>query len=302
MAAIDCGTNSTRLLIAEPSGRALVRRMTITRLGQGVDRTQRLAPDAIDRTIDALRGYRRDMDQHRVAGGRQVATSAVRDAVNGHELLTRATETTGLPTELLSGREEGTLSFAGAVADLREVPSVSVVVDIGGGSTELSVGHRPSDVAVVSLDVGCVRLTERHFEHDPPLPDELEQARQDIRQHLVRAGEEVPALGSLPPGTQMIGLAGTVTTLAALDLGLDHHDRDRIHHHWLSLDAVEHWCEVLGSEGVAARRDRPAVASGREDVIHGGALILAELMAWLGLPGCLVSEADILDGLVRSVL
>ena len=175
VAAIDCGTNSTRLLVAAADGTALARVMRITRLGEGVDATRRLWPAGIARTVAVLDEFRRTADNLSVGRARLVATSAVRDAGNGDEFLAAATAATGITAELLSGDEEGRLAYTGATAELPPGPGDDVVVDIGGGSTELVVG-RHGEVGSVSLDIGCVRLTERFFRHDPPRPDELAAA------------------------------------------------------------------------------------------------------------------------------
>lgn len=299
VAALDCGTNSTRLLVAAADGTPLVRLMRITRLGQGVDATRKLDPEAIERTVAVLREFRQVMDERGVVRARLVATSAVRDAVNGDEFLAAASEAAGTEAELLSGLEEGRLAFAGATADLPPGAGDDVVVDIGGGSTEL-VTKGPQGMEAISLDLGCVRLTERHLRHDPPTTSEIEEALGVIDQELHRARTELPTLGRLRPGSRLIGLAGTVSTLASLDLGLAEYDRSLVHHAVLARAAVERWCRVLATEPAAARGQRPGMAPGREDVIVGGALVLREVMALLELSECLVSESDILDGLVMS--
>jgi len=278
LAALDCGTNSTRLLISA-GGVDRVRLMRITRLGQGVDATGKLDPDAISRTLEVLGEYRELMDAQGVVRARLVATSAVRDATNGEEFLTAAAETTGVHAELLSGDEEGALSFAGATASL-DLPRARVVtIDIGGGSTEL-VAADP-DPEAVSLDLGCVRLTERFLHHDPPTDSELEQAAFFVRQEL--------------------GLAGTVSSLGALAQGLSHYDRDRIHHFVLEAGVVRSWCDRLAAQTTTERAQLPGLAAGREDVIVGGVVVLRETMERFGFPTCLVSEADLLDGLVASL-
>ncbi|HUI02524.1 MAG TPA: Ppx/GppA phosphatase family protein [Acidimicrobiales bacterium] len=303
-AAIDCGTNSTRLLVAAPDGSALERRMRITRLGEGVDATRRLSPAAIARTCAVLADYRRAMERHGVRRARMVATSALRDATNGAEFLDAARRATGVEPEVLSGLEEGELSFAGATAGLPGAmagPGPVLVVDIGGGSTELMAGRvgedagTPADLVVRSLDIGCVRVTERYISHDPPPPAELDAARTAVEHQLHRARASMPALD--PDGT-LIGLAGTVSTLAALEHGLAEYRRDRIHHSVLTRSAVVRWLGLLAHEGAAQRRTRPGMEEGRVDVIVAGVLILASVMAIFAKEACLVSEDDILDGLV----
>jgi len=300
VAALDCGTNSTRLLVVDPRGRTLTRLMEITRLGKGVDATHKLDGDAIDRTVAVLRDFRVEMDRFGVDRARLVATSAVRDAVNREEFLRAASDAVGVPAELLSGYEEGRLAYAGATADLAPADGDDVVVDIGGGSTELVVGA-DGDVRAVSLAIGCVRLTERYLLHDPPRSDELGAAVAAVAAELDRATEEVPTLACLPPGSRLLGLAGTVSTLAALDQGLVDYDRDRLHHSVLTRDAVERWCERLAAEPARQRGTRPGMTPGREDVIVGGVLVFREVMIRFGFDNCLVSESDILDGLAASL-
>jgi exopolyphosphatase/guanosine-5'-triphosphate,3'-diphosphate pyrophosphatase len=301
-AALDCGTNSTRLLVTDAKGRPRAREMRITRLGQAVDQTRRLRADSIERTTEALREFRLLMDQEGVRLARLVATSAVRDAVNGDEFLAAASEVSGVEAELLSGEEEGRLSYRGAMADLPPSRWPTVVVDIGGGSTEI-VTSSMAEIESVSLDIGCVRLTERFLPGDPPLAAEVAAATEAIAVQLGRAQREIPLLGQLPVGARLVGLAGTVSTLASLDLGLgSDYDRERVHHSVLTGEAVARWCDILGQERVATRAARPAIPPGREDVIFGGALVLREVMRRLGLDRCIVSESDILDGLVMSIL
>jgi exopolyphosphatase/guanosine-5'-triphosphate,3'-diphosphate pyrophosphatase len=310
VAALDCGTNSTRLLIADGGGRVLEREMRITRLGEGVDATHRLSAEAIGRTVAVLEDYRKMMGDHGVGRARLVATSAARDAANADQFLARAEEATGVAPELLSGPEEGRLSFAGATATLPagDRGGPVLVVDIGGGSTELVVGTVPASPAggaeagpidAISLDIGCVRITERFFHHDPPSADERRAAEAEVARQMARARSALPALA---PDGLLIGLAGTVSTLAALELGLAHYDRDRIHHALLSADQVEGWLARLAGEDRAARLRRPGMVEGRADVIVGGVLVLAAAMAGFGRDRCLVSEDDILDGLVATLL
>lgn len=312
VAAIDCGTNSTRLLIVDAGGRTLERDMRITRLGEGVDATHKLSAHAIARTVEVLVGYRARMDGHGVARARLVATSAARDAVNADEFFTAAERVTGVRPELLSGDEEGRLSFAGATARLPDSlvgPGPALVVDIGGGSTELAAGPVaagslpvPSDdddgVRAVSLDIGCVRISERFFHHDPPLPGELHDARGAIAGALVTARTRLPALA---PGGTLLGLAGTVSTVASLAQGIATYDRSRIHHFVLTKAEVEEWCVRLGSEDHRSRLARPGMVEGRADVIVGGVLVLAAVMDVFDRPTCAVSEDDILDGLVATL-
>jgi exopolyphosphatase/guanosine-5'-triphosphate,3'-diphosphate pyrophosphatase len=309
VAAIDCGTNSTRLLIVDGDGTVLERQMRITRLGEGVDATRKLSPEAIHRTVSVLRDFRRLMDLHGVVRTRLVATSAARDATNAEDFLAAALAATGVRPELLSGREEGALSFAGATAHLpahRIAPGPVLVVDIGGGSTELVVGEISSGaappgatVSAVSLEIGCVRLSERFLRHDPPLPAELADARAAVDTEIATARAVLPPLA---PGGLLVGLAGTVSTLAALDRELPVYSRAVIHHAVLGRGDVERWLRVLSAEDSRARLARPGMVEGREDVIVGGVLVLAAVMADFDRSECLVSEDDILDGLTASML
>ena len=299
IAAIDCGTNSTRLLVADGTGHPLVRLMRITRLGQGVDATGRLAPEAVERCITVLREFRGVMDDSGVAHGRLVATSAARDAANGADFLAATGEATGLVAELLTGLEEGRLSMAGAVVDLDPAAGPYLVLDIGGGSTELIAASGPDDpdLVAVSLQLGCVRLSERILDHDPPTPEELDRAGAEVTAQLDAA---VVAHPSFLDARRLIGLAGTVTTLASLQLGMVEYDRDRIHHAVLRSADVAGWVRRLAAEPASARLVRPGMVAGREDVIVGGAMILHAVMDRFGFDECLVSETDILDGLIAS--
>ncbi len=301
VAAIDCGTNSTRLLVADWMGRPLERLMRITRLGEGVDASGKLAPEAIERCLSVLRDYRGVMERLGVVRGRLVATSAARDADNGDDFLTAAADVSGFDAELLTGTEEGRLSMAGAVSDLIAADGPFLVLDIGGGSTELVTGTGPDDPALtaVSLQVGCVRVAERFLASDPPTPDELAAAAAMIGDLLEAAVAEHP---SVLAAHTLVGLAGTVTTLSSLNMGLDEYDRDRVHHSVLTLDEVDAWYRALAGEIKAARLDRAGMVVGREDVIVAGALVLSVVMHRLDLDRCLVSEADILDGLVAGLL
>ncbi len=300
VAAVDCGTNSTRLLVAGAGGAPLRRLMRITRLGQGVDATGRLDLEAVERTLAVLAEYREEMDRLGVGPVRASATSAVRDAANRDDFLDGAEKVVGTRPELLSGEEEGRLSYAGATADLDPAAGPYLVVDIGGGSTELVAGPGggAEPEGVVSIDVGCVRVTERFLHHDPPTEEEVAAARRAVGEALDRAVAAVPAARG---ARVLVGLAGTVTTLAALDQGLESYDRDRVHHYVLDRGRVEELASVLLGEPAAARSARAGVEAGRADVIAGGALVLAVVMERLGIDRCLVSEADILDGMVASL-
>jgi exopolyphosphatase/guanosine-5'-triphosphate,3'-diphosphate pyrophosphatase len=308
-AAIDCGTNSTRLLIAYPGGVTVERLNRITRLGAGVDRTGRLAADAVRRTVTVLEEYRRAMDHHGVAQVRMTATSAARDADNRAEFFSAAEEVIGIQPELLSGEEEGRLSFVGATSELDPRSGPWLVVDIGGGSTELVAGpaagasRAPTPdpgppLAVRSLDVGCVRLTERFLASDPPTAPELQAARRFVTTQVAEAVEQEPRLAE---GHTLVGLAGTVACLAATDQGIEEYDRDRVHHYVLTLDRVGQMLRRLAGLTSAERRPVPGVEPARADVIVGGSIVLDEIMRHFGFDECLTSEADILDGLVLSL-
>jgi exopolyphosphatase / guanosine-5'-triphosphate,3'-diphosphate pyrophosphatase len=301
VAAIDCGTNSTRLLVVDDTGRPLERLMRITRLGQGVDATGELRDDAIERTLDVLRDYRGVLDRLDVQAGRLAATSAARDASNGAAFLAAASSATGFAAELLTGEEEGRLSFAGATSDLDRPLEHATVVDIGGGSTELVV-LVDGEVRAHSMQIGCVRLTERALPREPVTLDELDAAAAIVDAAIDGAFVALPELEARDPERLVVGLAGTVSTLAMVDLRLVDYDEAAVHHHWLSLDAIRRWCATLASDTLEARAERPGMVQGREDVIVAGAVILERVIDRLGTDGCLSSEHDILDGLAQSVL
>ncbi|MGH9150517.1 MAG: exopolyphosphatase [Acidimicrobiales bacterium] len=297
VAAVDCGTNSTRLLVHD--GReARLRRMAITRLGQAVDATGRLAPEAIERTATVLRDYRADLDRLGARRARMVATSAVRDAANRDEFLAAAGAALGVPAEILGGGEEARLSFAGAVHELDPAGGPFLVVDIGGGSTELAVGTTEPE-AVASVDVGCVRLTERFLRADPPRPEELSNAVDIVRRHLDDVVRENPGVHD---ARRLVGVAGTVTTMAAVEIGLASYDRARIHHFVLTRAAAEDVFRTLATEAHDDRLANPGLEPARAGVIVGGAVILVTVMRYFGFDQCLVSEADLLDGIARGLL
>jgi exopolyphosphatase/guanosine-5'-triphosphate,3'-diphosphate pyrophosphatase len=292
-------------LIVGPEGDLVDRQMRVTRLGEGVDMNRKLSAEAIDRTIEVLREYRRRMDDNGVTRARMVATSAARDASNSGEFLSAAKEVTGVEPELLSGEQEGRLSFRGATSDLPadfgRGASEELVIDIGGGSTELVVGVPgvvEDSIRVLSLDIGCVRVTERFFDVDPPTPAQVKAARSAVGHELQRAREILQVRGDKD---RVIGLAGTVSTLGSLSQGFESYDRDRVHHTVLSAQDVEGWLGRLASEPASARAERPGMEPGRADVIVGGVLILSEAMSAFGRSTCLVSEADILDGMVAGL-
>ena len=304
LASIDCGTNSTRLLVWR-DGETLDRRMVITRLGAGVDRTGELDPAAIERTLTVLRDYRSVMDAHGVERVRAAATSAARDARNRDAFFGPAAEIVGAPLELLGGDEEARLSFLGATAELDPADGPFLVVDIGGGSTELAygttapAGHpHPGPEAVMSVQVGCVRMTERWIHSDPPAPEELHAVVNVTTQYLEDVVREHPVMRE---AKTMVGLAGTVSAVAAVEIGLPEYDRDRIHHFTLTRAAAEDVFRTLATEARADRIHNPGLEEARADVIVGGTAVLVSVMRFFHAPSLLVSEADILDGLVRSI-
>jgi exopolyphosphatase/guanosine-5'-triphosphate,3'-diphosphate pyrophosphatase len=298
VAAIDCGTNSTRLLVADAGGRPLERLMRITRLGQGVDRDGSLDEQAMKRTIDVLAEFRRVMNHHGVTRTRATATAAARDAENAGEFARRVTEVLGIAPEVLDGAEEGRLTYLGATADLDPAGGPYLLLDVGGGSTEL-VGGAARDPTAVSLELGCVRCSERFFEHDPPLPSELAALRSHVRQLVTRT---LDAHRSLRGAAQLIGVAGTVAALVRLDQGIVVYDRSRVHHARLRLDAMERLLGELSAVPVARRLEWPALEAERADVIVGGATVLAETTAALGFEVLTASESDLLDGVVAELL
>lgn len=304
VAAIDCGTNSTRLLVAAPDGdgglRTLTRLMHITRLGEAVDRTQLLAPAAVERTQAVLAEYREVMDAHGVPVGqvRMAATSAARDATNRDEWFDAAEGVVGARPELLSGALEADLSFRGATSGLDAARGPFLVFDLGGGSTEVAYGTDRVE-ASVSLEVGCVRLTERFITSDPPRPEELTAAISYAEAWFDDVLRTMPGAASAPT---VLGLAGTVSTVAAVEIGLASYDRDRIHHFVLTKDAAEDVFRTLATERRADRVANPGLEEARADVIVGGCCALVALYRTLGLDEVLVSEADILDGLALSLL
>jgi exopolyphosphatase / guanosine-5'-triphosphate,3'-diphosphate pyrophosphatase len=292
VAAVDLGTNSTRLLVADVGDGSLeeVARVTkITRLGEGVDERKRLLPVPIARVRNVLTDFRREAEQLGAERTLAVATSAVRDAENGEAFLGEIEWSYGFKTRLLTGDEEAHLTFRG-VSLGREVAADTLVIDIGGGSTEFVVGGPAGLRFHDSLDLGCVRLTERFLHSDPPTGEELDACAEAVRALLA---ERVP--GDVRPETA-IGVAGTITSIAALDLELVEYDADRVHGHRLSRQGVVAQLDRLASVPLAERREIPALDPDRAPVIVAGAVILREALDHFGLGGLEVSEHDILDG------
>jgi exopolyphosphatase/guanosine-5'-triphosphate,3'-diphosphate pyrophosphatase len=306
VAAVDCGTNSIRLLVADvPAEGAhtdLLRRMEVVRLGQGVDATGRLAPEAIERTRLVLVEYATAARELGATAVRMVATSATRDAANRADFEDMVVTTLGQKPDVVPGREEADLSFLGATASLDAAARAHgtpppaapfLVVDIGGGSTEFVLGDGAGVRAARSVDIGCVRMTERHLHGDPPSPEEIRRAEDDIRAALAEVTAEVP----VGEAVSLVGLAGSVTTVAALALALPAYDADAIHGSRISVDAVR----AVTADLLAATRERraamPVMHPGRVDVIGAGALVLRVLMDEFGMGEVVVSEHDILDGI-----
>jgi exopolyphosphatase/guanosine-5'-triphosphate,3'-diphosphate pyrophosphatase len=294
VAAIDLGTNSTRLLVADVDDERVsdVERETrITRLGEGVDERHRLLPQPIARVRNVLTDYRRTLEQ---LGSRRtllIATSAVRDAENGEAFLGEIEWSYGFKTRLLSGPDEALLTFRGVTAE-RRINDGTAIVDVGGGSTELVIGGPGGVRWRDSLDIGSVRFTERFLHSDPPMREELERCAEAAGDLLAqRVGDDVRAAVSTA-----IGVAGTITSLAALDLGLDEHDRRRVHGHFLTLDALDRVLERLAGVPLAERRKLRPLDPERAPVIVGGAVIVREVVRFLELDGIEASERDILDG------
>ena len=300
LAAIDCGTNSTRLLVARGAGpdkEPLARINTITRLGRGVDATGKLERTAIEATVAVLREYREVCDAHGVERLRVTATSAARDAANRDEFFDAAESVLGVRPELLTGEEEARLSFLGATAELDPTDGPFLVVDIGGGSTEFILGTSEIESST-SIDIGCVRFLEQYIEHDPPQPEELHACISVTEAWMEDVARRMPDLGS---AKTFVGLAGTVTTMAAVELGLLEWDRNAIHHFRFEREAIEDVFRTLATEPLEDRKHNPGLEEARADVIVAGACIFVAIVRWLGVDECLVSESDILDGLVASL-
>jgi exopolyphosphatase / guanosine-5'-triphosphate,3'-diphosphate pyrophosphatase len=292
VAAVDLGTNSTRLLVADvEDGRLddVLRRTKITRLGEGVDERKRLLPAPIARVRNVLTDFRREAEQLGAERVLAVATSAVRDAENGEAFLGEVEWSYGFQTRLLSGDDEAQLTFRGASTG-REVAEDTLVIDIGGGSTELVVGGPEGLSFHDSIDMGGVRMTERFLHSDPPTGDELEACGAAVRQLLA---DGVPE--DVEPRSA-IGTGGTITSIAALDLGLAEYDPDQVEGHRVSRKSVQRQLERLASLPLAERREVPALDPDRAPVIVAGTVILGEVLGHFGLDGLEASERDILDG------
>jgi exopolyphosphatase/guanosine-5'-triphosphate,3'-diphosphate pyrophosphatase len=300
VAALDCGTNSLRLLIADVDPVAgtlvdVVREMRVVRLGQGVDKTRRFADDALARTFAVCAEYAELIADAAVAATRFVATSASRDATNRDDFFAGVRRTLGVEADVITGDQEAALSFSGATRELLAIPGVAapyLVVDIGGGSTEFVLG-RDRVEAARSVDVGCVRLTERHLHDDPATPAQIAAVRSDVLAALAQVRDVVP----VATAASLVGLAGSVTTVAALALGLDAYDPVAIHHARLSAAQVHEVTMGLLAMTRSQRAALPVMHPGRVDVIGAGALVLDAVMIEFELPEVVVSEHDILDGI-----
>ena len=299
VAAIDCGTNSIRLLIADIDGnnfREVVRDMEIVRLGQGVDETGQFHPDAIARTLAAVDKFAAEIAKRGVEKIRFCATSATRDATNRHLFVDGVRERLGIELEVISGDEEAALSFAGAIKDLDPSNGPFLVVDIGGGSTEFVFGTSTVEAAR-SVNIGCVRMTERHFASDPAMPEQIEAARSDIQAAIAQAAAVVP----ITQAKTLVAVAGTATTVAAAALDLPEYDRYAIH---LSRISAQQTHDAATMFATSTREQRLALGymhPGRVDVIAAGSLVLSEIMKATGASEFIASESDILDGMAFSL-
>jgi len=299
VAAIDCGTNSIRLLIADIDGnnfREVVRDMEIVRLGQGVDETGQFHPDAIARTLAAVDKFAAEIAKRGVEKIRFCATSATRDATNRHLFVDGVRDRLGIELEVISGDEEAALSFAGAIKDLDPSNGPFLVVDIGGGSTEFVFGTSTVEAAR-SVNIGCVRMTERHFASDPATVQQIESARTDIQAAIAQAAAIVP----ITQAKTLVAVAGTATTVAAAALDLPEYDRYAIH---LSRISAQQTHDAATMFATSTREQRLALGymhPGRVDVIAAGSLVLSEIMKATAASEFVASESDILDGMAFSL-
>lgn len=308
-AAIDIGTNSVLLLVVEKRGdelATLVERATITRLGQGVDKARELAPDAVERTLACLERYADEIGTFGVDRVDAVGTSAMRDARGGEAFVARASAILGTTPRVISGEEEARLTFSGALAGLHLPPGPVMVFDVGGGSTELIVGEVSGSIGSVSsamsLDVGSVRLTERHIRRDPPGPKELDAVRNNVRAELTKASALLSALAGGSGAPNIVGVAGTVTTLAALVLGIDPYDGARVHGARLTRPAVAANVGRVATLPLAERRALRAIDPARADVIVAGGILVGEVLAWVSASELVTSDRGVRWGLALNLL
>ena len=298
VAAIDIGTNSTNLLIVDRDGRTLERRVTVTRLGQNVDQTRTLSPEAIERTMNCLSTYRELLDQYDSPHLRIVASSASRDALNREQFFDQAEKVLGVRPELVSGEDEARLAYRGCTSHLVPDPNGHLIIDIGGGSTELIVGTSQL-LQAHSIDVGAVRITERHLRHDPPQPEELLNAIgevQDLFDDVLRMNPSIKDV------QQIIGTAGTIVTVAAIEIGQQVFDANELQGFQLTRDAIEDVFRTLATEPLVDRRHNPGLPPERADVIVGGCCVLVALMRALDAQELIVSTHNILDGVCAELL
>ena len=299
VAAIDCGTNSIRLLIADIDAnnfREVVRDMEIVRLGQGVDETGQFHPDAIARTLTAVDKFAAEIAKRGVEKIRFCATSATRDATNRHLFVDGVRERLGIELEVISGDEEAALSFAGAIKDLDPSNGPFLVVDIGGGSTEFVFGTSTVEAAR-SVNIGCVRMTERHISSDPATPEQIELARTDIQAAIAQAAAVVP----ITKAKTLVAVAGTATTVAAAALELPQYDRYAIHLSRISAQQTHDAATMFATKSREQRLLLGYMHPGRVDVIAAGSLVLSEIMKATGATEFVASESDILDGMAFSL-
>ena len=302
VAALDCGTNSIRLLIAEENPGAsafteISRKMSIVKLGEGVDKNKAFLPDAISRTLAALKVFAAEIAEAKVEKVRFCATSATRDAQNRDEFLIPVAQMLGITPEVISGEEEAKLSFLGATQALSKSDGPFLVIDIGGGSTEFVFGVEQVEAAR-SVNIGCVRMSERHFKNDPPNQSEIDSARIDIRNAIAQAAEVVP----IKNAKTLVAVAGTATTVAAAALNLAEYDSELIHLAKISAKETRRVSDWLLTLTRQERSDLGYMHPGRVDVIAAGSLVLAEIIKATGLESFVASENDILDGMVWSML
>ena len=301
LAAIDCGTNSTRLLIVEQKGqqeyKTLHREAQITRLGEGTDRTQELGAEAMDRALATLIDYAGKIEDHEVSEIKFVATSAVRDARNKDVFLTAAEEVTTIKPEILDGLDEAKFTFIGATNNVLST-GPSLVIDIGGGSTEFAFGDGKLELSH-SADIGCVRISERFIANDPPLPEELSAAQSLIDLHLDDVLMSIPGIQS---ATNIYGVAGTVSATSMIEQGLYEYNFDSVHRHIMKKQDIEEVFRLLATDNREGRLSNPGMEEGRADVIVGGLCILAQIMRKLDFEQIQVSESDILDGVILSLM
>ena len=293
VAVVDCGTNSIRLLVKTGSV-ILERRMETTRLGRDIDRTGHLDPDGVTATLEVLAEYRGLIEAHGARAVRAVATQAVREATDGDAFVDAATEVMGEPLEVLSGHDEARLAYAGATSELDPDFGPFLLLDIGGGSTELATAD-----AAMSIPVGSVRMSEQQLRSDPPAPEELSNAIALVDAYLDDVVREMPAVAE---ARTMVGTGGTITTVAAVEIGLPRYDRDVIHQFVLTKEAAEDVYRTLATERLVDRVHNQGLPRDRADIIVGGCCVLVAVMRRLDFKACIVSETDILDGIAAELM